>query len=369
MILVLALILFVLLVVVHEYGHFLAAKRNGVDVEEFGIGFPPKIAGKTMGKGIFRGYYTINALPLGGFVRLKGESDADKGKGTFGAATFWVKIKVILAGVFMNLITSIFIFTVLAFTGMPQLIDNQFTVASDETVSRSDVVVATLAQETPAGRAGIKAGDTLISIDGGEITDSESLFSLTESFQDQLVPVSYVRGGETFTTDVQFNPAEDQPTDEDGNPQGFFGVVPVDVESKRYTWSAPVVGVGSTLQFAGLTYQGLGSLVADVFQTDFESASEQVSGPVGIISLINNVSVLGLSFVVFLMGVISLTLAIMNSLPIPALDGGRLFVSGIYKLLKKPLTQDVEQRIHGTGFVVLMGLILLITVLDVQRIF
>ena len=119
------IILFILLIVLHEYGHFLVAKRNGVDVEEFGIGFPPKIWGKKLGKGIFEGYYTINLLPLGGFVKLKGESGDDLDKGSFKIASGKAKLKIMLAGVAMNLVAAFVILTIVALFGMPKLINNQ----------------------------------------------------------------------------------------------------------------------------------------------------------------------------------------------------------------------------------------------------
>ncbi|MDQ5958805.1 MAG: regulator of sigma protease, partial [Patescibacteria group bacterium] len=136
--LILGLFLFFMLVVLHEYGHFLVAKRNGVDVEEFGVGFPPKLFGKTFGKGIFKSYYTVNLLPLGGFVRLKGENDAATEKGSLGAASTNVKLRIMLAGVAVNFVAALIFFTIVAWVGMPQIVPNQFTVASDSKVIRQD---------------------------------------------------------------------------------------------------------------------------------------------------------------------------------------------------------------------------------------
>ena len=130
LLLVLGLILFVGLVVVHEFGHFLVARRGGVKVEEFGIGFPPIIWQKNMKSGF---KLSVNLLPLGGFVRLKGEHDSDKTPGSFGAASLITKTKIMLAGVAMNLAAAFVIFTLLALTGMPTLFDKQFTVQSDTT--------------------------------------------------------------------------------------------------------------------------------------------------------------------------------------------------------------------------------------------
>lgn len=124
------LLLFVGLVVIHEWGHFIMARRGGVEVEEFGIGFPPKAKTIARKNGT---EYTLNWLPLGGFVRLKGEHDSAKSKGSFGAAPLSTKIKIMLAGVVMNLFTAYAMLLLLALIGIPKLVDNQFTVASNET--------------------------------------------------------------------------------------------------------------------------------------------------------------------------------------------------------------------------------------------
>ncbi|HET7320201.1 MAG TPA: site-2 protease family protein, partial [Candidatus Saccharimonadales bacterium] len=126
--LVVGLILFIGLVVVHELGHFLVARRNGVVAEEFGIFFPPRLFKKKMKGGWI---FSINALPLGGFVKLKGEHDTDTEPGSFGAASLWAKSKIMAAGVVMNLLTALVLFMGLAWVGMPKLVCNQFSVPSD----------------------------------------------------------------------------------------------------------------------------------------------------------------------------------------------------------------------------------------------
>ncbi len=357
-----ALLFFIILIVVHEYGHFLAAKRNGVEVEEFGIGFPPKVAGKTFGKGIFRSYYTLNLLPLGGFVRLKGESDADKVEGGFGRASFWVKTKIILAGVTMNFLIAWIIFTGLALTSIPSIVENQYSVSGGK--SLRDYVAAGLVEEnTPAKRAGIEVGDKIVSIDGVIIDTTQKMFDTTESLAGKTVKIAYQRGsGATQTSEVTLN------TTESNLP--YLGIGPAQIETNRYNIiDAPIVGAGTTLQLTKETYRGLGQLVSNLVGGEFSEAGDKVSGPVGVFVILDNASVFGFEYLLFFIGVISLTLAIMNSLPIPALDGGRLFVSGLFKLLKRPLSKQTESAIHGTGFALLMVLIVLISVIDVRRFF
>lgn len=361
LLLIIGLVLFVVLVVVHEYGHFLVAKRNGVEVEEFGIGFPPKIVGKTMGKGIFRAYYTINLLPLGGFVRLKGENDADKRKGSFGSASFLAKTKITMAGVAMNLLAAMVILTVLAATGMPKLVENQFSVPGDTKTTSQKTVVTYVEKDSPAQRAGIKNRDEIVSIGDKQINSSEDLFNATKQFAGQEIQIDFIREGSVQSVTVKLN--------DNNQEQGFLGVSPGDFVLQRSTWSALAVGVGTTLQFAWMTLAGIGQSLANLVSGHASDAAESVAGPVGIFALLQNVSVAGLPYVLFFIAIISVTLAVVNALPIPALDGGRLAVMGIFRLLKKPLNPKTEQAIHGTGMAVLLTLVVILTVLDVRRFF
>ncbi len=363
MLFVLALVFFVLLVIVHEFGHFIAAKRNGVEVEEFGIGFPPRFASKVMGKGFWKTEYSWNWLPLGGFVRLKGESDADRRKGSFGAASLRAKVKIMLAGVGMNLLAAFAIFITLAFIGMPSLIPNQYQPqTNDAVVTRNEVRVGYMAPNSPAEEAGVKEGDVIVRFNGSTVDDSEQLFELTEAAAGKLVAVTLRDGeGPDRTVRAQINPKD--------SGEAYFGVSPADLELTKYTFSAPLVGVVTTLQFGWETLKGLGNLLVDLVTTEFKEASESVSGPVGVVVILQNAADFGFNYVFALIGLISLTLAIMNALPIPALDGGRLAVTLLFRAMKKPLTEQTEQRIHGTGFAVLLMLIVLITFVDIDRFF
>ena len=151
------------------------------------------------------------------------------------------------------------------------------------------------------------------------------------------------------------------------NPKGYLGISPTEYTLRRSTWSAPVVALGLMWQFTVATLAGLWHAISALFVGHTAEASAQVSGPVGIFVILKNGSLLGYQFILMIIAVISLTLAIMNALPIPALDGGRLFVTWLYKLLHKPLTQRAEEWIHGTGFALLMVLFVLITIVDIKR--
>ncbi len=385
LLLILGLVLFVGLVVVHEFGHYIAARRNGVDVEEFGIGFPPHAWQRKLKNGVL---LSINWLPLGGFVRLKGEHDADREPGSFGAAKVSGKVKIMLAGVAMNTFVAWILFTLLAVVGMPRLIDNQFSIQRDMHAAKQQVLVGYIEPGSPAEKAGLKSQDRIVRIassdytakncgitsvcviDSTTIKKADDLPEVTRKFAGYDVALTIQRGGREQTVQTKLrSQAEVEASKKTANPKGYLGIAPSEFVIQRYTWSAPVEALGIMAQFTKLTLVGLGHALSGLFSGHPSQATEQVSGPVGIVVLLQNGSLLGYQFVLMIVAVISLTLAIMNLLPIPALDGGRLFVMLLFRSLKKPLTRRREELIHGTGFAVLMVLFILITIVDVKRFF
>lgn len=364
LLLIIGLLLFVGLVIVHEFGHFIAAKRSGVDVEEFGIGFPPraKVIKKSQGT-----VYSLNWLPLGGFVRLKGEHDSDKGKGTYGSATTWNKVKIMTAGVIMNLLAAFVILTILALTGLPKAnLQNlafynkeQFSVASDTKVVSKDILVS-VEKASPAAKAGIEDGDQLLKVGEDAITSSDQLPKITEKYKGQTVDVVYVRNKEQKKATATLNAEK---TD-----KGYLGVYPSESQTIRATWSAPIVGAGVTLQYAEVTVRGLGFVIDKLVGGEASVAGQAVGGPVATVKVLSDTSSIGLTQVLLVIALISISLAVMNILPIPALDGGRLFVTLIYRALRKPLTVKAEELIHGTGFALVMILFIVVTIVDIFRI-
>lgn len=366
--LIIGLILFVGLVVVHEMGHFFAARRNGVEVEEFGIGFPPraKVLKKVNGT-----EYTLNWLPLGGFVKLKGESDSDRRKGSFGAASLKVKMKIMVAGVAMNMLAAFVVFTVIALFGMPKSSlerlpfydKEQFTVASDTKIVKNDTLLNYVAPDSPAAQAGLEVGDRVVSIAGEPIDNADELRTLVADKHGQDVEIIYdteVESGKIGNATLNDEPVEGQ---------GHFGVDPVDSQVFRATWSAPIVGAVTTLQYTDVSFRGLGYVVSSLFAGETSQATQAVGGPVATFKILSDTSSLGIIYVLFVVALISVSLAVMNILPIPALDGGRAFVTLLFRAMKRPLTQKTEELIHGSGFAFLMLLIIVITVVDVRRFF
>lgn len=386
---ILAVILFVGLVVVHEFGHYLVARRNGVDVEEFGIGFPPRAWKKKLKNGMI---FSLNWLPLGGFVKLKGESDSATEKGSFGAASVWAKTKILLAGVAMNLLTGLVLLTILAVVGMPVLIDKgaagakQYSVASDTKIINQQVDVGGVVKDSPAYEAGLKGTDILLSIASAsekrELKTAEGLNKATAHFAGQKITLTYKRAGVVYAKDIQL--LDKAEVEASNGAKGYLGTASNDLTIQRSTWSAPIAAVGFTAQLTKLTIvglghalSGLGSAIAGVVSGNHSArengqakASSQVGGPVAVMSILWNSGSLGLNFMLAFIAVISLTLVIMNILPIPGLDGGRLLMILTSRvLLKRPLSRATEEKIVGTGIVLLMGLILLITIVDVKRSF
>jgi regulator of sigma E protease len=369
------LLILVFLVVVHELGHAIVARRNGVVVEEFGIGFPPRAWGKKLKNGVM---FSLNWLPLGGFVKLQGENDAAKGKGDYGAASFWVKTKILLAGVGINWLVAAILLSVLAWTGLPKILPNQFSIPSDTTVVKKPVELTLVAKSSPAEKAGLQIGDQLLRFAGEQVPTPESLTTQTKAKKGQTVEVIYSRSGVEHSARVSLRA-------DNTDKKGYFGVGSGQREQTHSSWSAPIVGVVTTGQYTLVTLQGLGNLIGNfvsgiVLQfspnhvtrehahEQLSEASSSVAGPVGILGTIfPEAEQAGATQLVFLSAIISLTLAVMNVLPIPALDGGRWFVMTIFRLRKKALTKEREEQIQGTGFVVLMLLVIMVTVADVSK--
>lgn len=396
---IIGLVVLMLLVLVHEYGHFRAARKNGVEVQEFGIGFPPraicwrKVDGKWRrlkksewdnppGKDFI---ISLNWLPIGGFCQMKDESDAATKKGSFGRASFWQKTKILFGGVAMNWLFAAIILTILAWTGMPHFVEGQFQIESDTTVTATPVLIGEVKENSPAAAAGLEAGDqisTLKSSDGREaqIVLPQDVTDFNAEHAGTTVELTYIRDEKEQTTNVDLNPA---------GGEYILGVTMSQESMPHYhsTWSAPIVGVATTVQLTGETFKGLGEMVWNLISgvamqintdatvreegaANIEKAGQSVSGPVGIIGvLFPAFAQSGLTNLAYLAAIISISLACMNVLPIPALDGGRWLLIAIYKLRKKKLTKEVEEKIVGRAFMILIGLIILITALDIMRFF
>jgi regulator of sigma E protease len=372
---IVGLLILVFLVTVHELGHAIVSKRNGVVVEEFGIGFPPRAWRKKLKNGTL---FSLNWLPLGGFVKLQGENDAANKKGDYGSATFFQKTKILFAGVFANWLLAVILFTILALVGLPKVLPDQFSVAGDTQTISKPVELVSVTKGNPADKAGFKSGDSIIKFAGQDVTNIDSLISNIKKNKGETVTIVYNRDSSDYSVDVKLN---QQPGVE------IFGAGFGQRELIKSTWSAPIVGVGTTAQFTWLTLQGVGNLLGGLVHglvlqlspdsaerikasAELKTVSDSVAGPVGIVGTIFPAAEqAGLVQLTFLTAIISLSLAVMNILPIPALDGGRWATMVVFRLMKKKLTKEREERIQSIGFTVLMGLVILVTIADVTKLF
>lgn len=386
---VVGLLVLMALVTIHEFGHFIVARRNGVRVLEFGICFPPRAIAwvkdpktkkwKRLPKKDWKKpqdglIFSLNWLPIGGFCQMDGESDADKRKGTFGAASFWAKTKILFAGVMMNWLAAIVIFTILAWTGMPEFLQGQFTVAEDTRTVSTPVEITSVVEGSPAAVAGISEGDKIIAIDGNEFLHASDITDYNSAHAGEEVTYTL----ENRDVEVKLNSSDSE---------YLLGVTMATTQSLSYsTWSAPIVGVGLTAQLTGETFKGVGILlwnlasgVAEQFSFDSDvresgqeaisTVGDSVAGPVGIVGeLFPAFTAAGPTNLAFLAALISVSLACMNIIPIPALDGGRWLLIAIYKLRKKKLTKETEEKIVSRAMMVLLALIFIVTILDIVRI-
>ena len=317
---------------------------------------------------------------------MDGESAEDERKGTFGNTSFWKKTKILFAGVGMNWLVAFIILTVLAWTGMPTFLDGQFTVEADTRVDRTPVKVASVREGSPAETAGFLANDYILKVNGEEVWYGADIIKINEEHTGEEVSYEIFRKGEegcncdqNLTLTTTLNTADSE---------YLLGVAMESSESLAYSnWSAPIVGAGLTLQITGETFKGLGQLVWNLItgvgrQFSFDDSvresgreaintvGDSVTGPVGILGILfpSFVST-GPANVAFIAALISISLACMNVLPIPALDGGRWALIGIYKLRRKKLTRKLEEKIVTRAFVVLLALIAIVTILDITRFF
>lgn len=379
------LLVLTLVVLVHEAGHFFVAKWSGMKVYEFGWGFPPRAFGfykdpstgkikwvkgssKENLKEVAGGaetveefpatLYSVNWLPLGGFVKIKGENDHNAGPDSFAAKSRPKRLATLLAGVVMNFLLAAILLGLGFMFGLPANIaglDDPKAIV----VKAPEVMIQGVEKESPASKAGIKPGDRIKAVDGEAMETAEEFVAFVKARSNDILAVEVKRAEEIFTVEVK-------PVVLEGTDTPRLGVVLADAGVIRYPWYLAIVkgfqaaGVGFISIFTAF-YALIKGLIAGT------GASLNVSGPVGIAVAVGESARLGFSYLINITAMISLSLAAMNVLPIPALDGGRALFVLIESLFGKRVPAKIEQIVHATGFVLLLGLILVITWRDIAN--
>ncbi len=371
----LTIIVFILILGVlifsHEFGHFISAKKAGVKVEEFGFGFPPRIFGIKKGETT----YSLNAIPLGGFVKIYGEDgpkrsaqggSASGGKNrkntrAFYARPIWQRVVIIAMGVIMNLILAVFLLSIVHGIGVPTVIEKGMAVQAKNV----QVQVIDVAKGSPADSAGIKTGDSInelkVQNQKLKVNEVEDVQQIIARHAGEEIVLVVQRGNEIL--EKKLTPRVSPPKDE-----GPAGIALAKTGIVRYPWHVAIwQGFKTTGQlavtFVGLFYQLLKTLVMQ------GKLMAELAGPVGIAVLTSQVTKLGFVYVLQFIAIISINLAIINILPFPALDGGRLLFLAIEKIKGKPVSAKIEQRVNSIGFALLIVLMLLVTFRDVARLF
>ena len=359
---ILTTILFVfilgLLVFVHEIGHFLAAKISNIKVEEFAFGFPPRIWSKKRGET----RYAINAIPIGGYVRMLGESDESQNPRSFSKKKPLTRGVVSIAGVIMNIVLAWLILTVGFIIGMSPLVSPASSI-SGKIISTS-VIVAEIEKDSPAASTGLKQGDELIRGHGvGEadftFATAIDLTDFTKSHAGKKIEMVYNRGGQESLVSADLPASSETP----------LGVAVVENSQVKTLWyMAPIVAFREIVRIIGINLAFLGSFFKQLFSSGV--VSNEVGGPVAIYIFTGMAVKAGAMVVMQFIAILSISLALINILPFPALDGGRLLFIILEKIFhRKVIKENVENIIHTVGFAVLILFILVITYKDIVNLF
>ena len=345
MIIFLVIISLSILILVHELGHFLTAKFFGVEVEEFGLGFPPRLFSKRFGKTT----YSINFLPFGGFVKISGEDGSEKlpTERSFVSQPVWRRSAIILSGVFMNVFLGWLILSIVFFVGAPE-----------------HLLIADVAPDSPAFSANLKGGDVILEAEhkGQRLSDpikSKDLINLVNQSPGGLFFLKVIRDKEVI--EISISGREIPPEG-----QGSLGVSLIDVGfTPEPFFRSFAKGFINTFTMLGLIAVGFFDFFVKVFVSP--DVIKTIAGPVGIFTLSTQAGSLGLVYLFQLMAFISLNLVILNLIPFPALDGGRFLFLIIEKIKGSPISRRIQLVLNAAGFIALIILMVLVTIGDVSK--
>ncbi len=371
------LIVLAVLIVTHEFGHFIVAKKSGIRVDEFGLGFPPKIFGWKKGETT----YTLNAIPFGGFVKIHGENpDEESTTGIDSARSMVNKPKlvqaaVLVAGVTFNIILAWVLISIGFMYGLPTS-SGQAPVGT--TLQNVQLMITNVSPDSPAAKAEIKPGDVIVAYgekkgsqtiyqDGAEI---EAVQKFLADKEGKEVVIKYLRGKENAGAPAS-NIHEVTLVPKAGIVEGRAAIgISMDMVGTLQLpwWKALISGAQFTGQLILATIVGLKDFFAGLF-TNGRQALSSVTGPVGLVGLVGNASDLGFAYLLSFTAFISINLAVLNMVPFPALDGGRLLFLAIEAVKGSRLNPKIANTLNMVGFMLLILLMLIITVSDIGRLF
>lgn len=335
------------LVIVHEFGHFIVAKRTGVRVEKFSIGFGPEIFGITRGGT----RYLISAIPLGGYVKLAGETEADEIKGKkweYLSRSVGERARIIFAGPLLNYILAFFIFSFVFIIGYPALTST----------------IGKILPDYPAGAAGIKAGDKILEINGLIVNYWEDVTRIVHTNKEPQIKLLVERNGELINITVLPKSQEVKTIFGSKKRVGLIGIMPIDeIVYVRYgIIKSFYMGCKKLFILTYITYRALWAIL-----TGAVPFKDSITGPVGIFYITGQAAKLGFVYLLQLLGVLSAALAIFNLLPVPVLDGGHLLFLAIEKVRRRPLSYKVQENVTQAGLIFLICLMVFVFYNDFMR--
>lgn len=348
-----AIIIFVLilslLIIVHEFGHFIAARKNGVRVEQFSLGFGPRILKKKRGDT----EYSLSLIPLGGYVKMAGDSQAEyKGlPDEYLSKPCGRRFQIIFFGPLLNYILGVLFFWLILFIGYPSLTTK----------------VGDLMDGYGAKAAGLEKGDQIVAVDGNKVNLWEELQrQIRERKIKSSVDLDVLRDGKELKFNVLIKEKVVDSQLGERRALGIIGISPFDevVEVKHGFFESALLGFRKTINLTVMTYKGLWMLASGKM-----SMRDSMTGPLGIFFITSNAAKLGIIALLHLIAVLSVSLAIFNLLPLPILDGGHLFLLGLEKLRKKSLGIKAEEVINNIGFTLIISLALFVTYNDIARLY
>ena len=362
------------LIFVHEMGHFLVAIRNGIKADEFGFGFPPRICGfvkdEETGKYKFiwggkevkskNTIYSLNWIPLGGFVKIKGESGENKSEAdSFAGRPAWTRIKVLAAGVAMNFFLAWILLSIVLMIGAPQAIDD------NADAPNAKVQISQIVPGAPAEEMGLKIGDEICAagVAGQEVRDkiktTKEIQILASENKGREIILKIKRGQETL--ELKGAPRMKYPEN-----QGPLGISLARTAIVSYSWYESIWrGLTAVFDLTLAIFAALGGIIKGLFSGGGVPAD--IAGPVGIAVLTKQAAALGLVYILQFTAILSINLGIINGLPFPALDGGRILFILIEKIKGSQVSQKVEQALHTAGFFLLIALMVVVTFRDFIR--